>query len=126
MKTKFLSIILFLFLGLLISENIFAQDSTETKKHHWKWDWEFDEFDEWFNFKMPSITVGYGLSDIEHKNITDPFSDVNLIDLKLGHTSRKPRSRMDSSPTQTASRHDRPWGLTGPPLEPVRPLESLS
>ena len=105
MKTKFLSIILFLFIGLLISENIFAQDSTETKKHHWKWDWEFDEFDEWFNFKMPSITVGYGLSDIEHKNITDPFSDVNLIDLKLGHTSRKPsRPASTSSPRPTPNR----------------------
>jgi hypothetical protein len=89
MKTKSLSIILFLFTALLISENIFAQDSTETKKHHWKWDWQFDEFDEWFNFKMPSITVGYGLSNIEHKKITDSFSDVNLIGIKLGHTARK-------------------------------------
>ena len=89
MKTKSLPIIIFLFVALILSENAFAQDSTETKKHKWEWDWEFEGFDEWFNFRMPSISIGYGLTDLEHKKITDPFSDVNLIDLKLGHTERK-------------------------------------
>ncbi|MEJ2494116.1 MAG: hypothetical protein P8Y79_07285 [Ignavibacteriaceae bacterium] len=89
MKTRSLPIILFLFTALILSENAFAQDSTETKKHKWEWDWEFEGFDEWFNFRMPSISIGYGLTDLEHKKITDPFSDVNLIDLKLGHTERK-------------------------------------
>ena len=91
MKTKSFTIILCLFVSFLISGSIFARDSTDTKKHDWKWDWEFDDFDEWINFgeKMPSISLGYGLTNIEDKRISESFADANLAYLKLGYTKRK-------------------------------------
>lgn len=91
MKIRLITISLILFAGFIACGSIFAQDSTETKKHDWKWDWEFDDFDEWINFgqKMPSISLGYGLTNIKDKKISESFSDANLIDLKLGYTKRK-------------------------------------
>lgn len=91
MKTKAFTIILFLFASFLIGGNTFAQDSTDTEKHDWKWDWEFDDFEEWMNFgqKMPSISFGYGLTSLDSKRITEPVADANLVNLKLGHTTRK-------------------------------------
>jgi len=66
-----------------------AQDSTETKEE-WKWDWEWDD-EEWTDWesKSPTISFHYGISELSRKDIQSSFSNNNLIELKLGHTSLK-------------------------------------
>ena len=86
-------IILIILIGLFVlpMQKLFAQDSTKTKKGKWEWGWDIKEFGEWIHWgkKMPTISLNYGFTDIEHKKITDPFAAANLIELKLGHTTRK-------------------------------------
>ena len=77
------SIIMF----LVVSFNIFGQDTTETKEE-WKWHWE--EVGDWVDWwkKKPSISLNYGFSQLKRKDVEAPFADNNLIDLKLGYTSK--------------------------------------
>ncbi len=86
-KTTFAAVILF----SLLSPNfiLLAQDSTKTEKE--KWTWEFDDLGDWVNWgkKMPTISILYGFTDISNRNISDPFSDASMLELQLGHTSRK-------------------------------------
>jgi len=91
MITKLLFITAFLSLPLFFSVTLFAQDSTETEKDKWKWSWEFDEFEQWIYFgkKMPTISLLYGITEVSNENISDTFSDANLLELQLGHTTRK-------------------------------------
>jgi hypothetical protein len=65
----------------------FAQDTTETKED-WKWHWE--EVGDWVDWwkKKPSISLNYGFSMISRKDVEAPFADNNLLDLKLGYTSK--------------------------------------
>jgi hypothetical protein len=66
-----------------------AQDSTKARdKDSWKLEW--DDFDEWkvWKNKKPTISLNYGFSDISRKDIEAPFADNNLIELKLGYTSK--------------------------------------
>ncbi|HSW56245.1 MAG TPA: hypothetical protein VLH59_14260 [Ignavibacteriaceae bacterium] len=73
---------LFIFFSPFI---IVAQDSTETSDT-WKWEWdEFDEWTEWKN-KKPTISIDYGLSDISRTDVENPFAKSSLIELKLGYT----------------------------------------
>ena len=64
-----------------------AQDTTETKEE-WKWHWE--EVSDWVDWwkKKPSISLYYGFSNINRKDVEAPFADNNLIELKLGYTSK--------------------------------------
>jgi hypothetical protein len=64
-----------------------AQDTTETKEE-WKWHWE--EVGDWVDWwkKKPGISLYYGLSNINRKDVEAPFADNNLIELKLGYTSK--------------------------------------
>jgi len=91
MITKLLFITAFLSLLLFFSVTLFAQDSTETEKDKWKWSWEFDEFEQWIYFgkKMPTISLLYGITEVSNENISDTFFDANLLELQLGHTTRK-------------------------------------
>jgi len=84
-------IILLILIGLFIipQQKSFAQDSTKTKKE--KWEWDMMEFGDWIHWgkKMPTISLNYGFTDIEHEKISEPFATTNLIELKLGHTNRR-------------------------------------
>lgn len=86
-------IILLILIGLFITPQLklFAQDSTKTKKEKWEWEWDIMEFGDWIHWgkKMPTISLNYGLTDIEHEKISEPFAPTNLIELKLGHTTRR-------------------------------------
>ena len=90
-KLFFPSIIL---LFTLITVDLFAQDSTETSDTwdwNWEWKWEKNEFNEWLNFgkEDPTISISYGLAELEHKNISDEFGKAGIIELKLGYTNEK-------------------------------------
>ncbi|MBT8379127.1 MAG: hypothetical protein KJN64_07845 [Ignavibacteria bacterium] len=63
-----------------------SQDTTETEE--WKWHWE--EVGDWVDWwkKKPSIGLKYGFSTIERKDVEAPFANNNLIELKLGYTSK--------------------------------------
>ena len=81
----FLTVMLTLFWGT----NILAQDSTKSKVH-WGWEWDFDEFNEWIQSteKLPTISLQYGFSNINHKDVSSEFIDPGLVELKLGYTAR--------------------------------------
>jgi len=91
MKINTSLLIAFALIIIVSPLNLIAQDTTETEKKKWEWSWEFDELEEWVHFgkKMPSISFLYGLTNIEHKNISDSFADANLLELNLGHTTRR-------------------------------------
>jgi hypothetical protein len=91
MKTKLLFITAFLSSLLFSGVNLFAQDSTETEEDKWEWSWETDEFEQWIHFgrKMPTVSFLYGITDVSNENISDSLADANLIELQLGHTTRR-------------------------------------
>ncbi|MDZ7626462.1 MAG: hypothetical protein U5J96_18700 [Ignavibacteriaceae bacterium] len=72
---------------------ISAQDSTETTEEEWKWDeeWKLEWEEEWtaWSNKKPTLSLNYGFSDISRTDVEAPFSDNNLIELKLGYTYKK-------------------------------------
>jgi hypothetical protein len=76
------------FLSFSFTPLIIAQDSTEADEG-WKWQWE--DVEEWVDFwkKKPSISLHYGFSNISRKDVITPFANNNLIELKLGYTTRK-------------------------------------
>jgi hypothetical protein len=71
---------------------IFAQDSTETEEE-WKWDeeWKLEWEEEWsaWSNKKPTLSLNYGFSEISRTDVEAPFSDNNLLELKLGYTYKK-------------------------------------
>jgi len=91
MKTKLLFIAALLSSLLFSGVNLFAQDSTETKEDDWEWSWEVEEFEQWIHFgrKMPTISFLYGITDVSNENISDSLADANLLELQLGHTTRR-------------------------------------
>jgi len=76
------------FLSFSFTSLIIAQDSTEVDEG-WKWQWE--DVDDWVDFgkKEPSISLYYGFSNISREDVITPFADNNLIELKLGYTTRR-------------------------------------
>jgi hypothetical protein len=85
---------------LLTPFRISAQDTTETKEE-WKWEWDdFDEFTQWKN-KRPTISLNYGFSDITRSDVVNPFANNNLIELKLGYTSKRITKYADYIDKQT-------------------------
>jgi hypothetical protein len=91
MKSKLLFITTVLTSLLFSGVTLLAQDSTETKEDKWDWSWEYDEFEQWvvFGRKMPTISFLYGITDVRDESISDPLADANLLELQLGHTTRK-------------------------------------
>ena len=89
MKLNLLPVLSIILISNLLCANIFAQDSLNIKEHDW--DWEFDDFKEWADWskKMPTISLQYGITGINHKSINDPFADANILELQLGYTTRK-------------------------------------
>ncbi len=84
---KKISVITTLIITLFSGYNLLSQDSTETEKD-WEWDWEVDDWADWHN-KKPTISVDYGFSDISRVDVEAPFTDNNLIELKLGYTNKR-------------------------------------
>ena len=84
LKRLFLSLALLLF---SYSSVINAQDSTKADEG-WKWDWEWEDFKDWEK-KKPSLSLHYGFSNLTRKGFVTSFADNNLIEIKLGYTSRK-------------------------------------
>ena len=91
---KFLLII---FLSFILVLPNYAQNETDTvETEEWdEWeDWDDDEdWGEKFHKDMfsisgsPTIAVKYGLSKMDHKNLSESFSDPRSIELKLGYTN---------------------------------------
>ena len=84
-------LILLCFLSLSFTSLIIAQDSTEADEG-WKWQWE--DVDDWVDFwkKEPTISLHYGFSNISRNDVITSFADNNLIELKLGYTTRRSSS----------------------------------
>jgi hypothetical protein len=78
--------ILLITLCLISTAALTAQDSTNTKK---SWEWEWDEFEDWIDWKSksPTISFHYGISDLSRKDLSTSFEDNALLELKLGYTS---------------------------------------
>jgi len=91
MKTNLLFITAVLSSLLFSSVKLFAQDSTETEKDKWDWSWEYDEFEQWIHFgrKMPTISFLYGITDVKNESISESLADGNILELQLGHTTRR-------------------------------------
>ncbi len=68
-----------------------AQDSTKTDDEDWAWEWEWDYVDDWISWsqKKPTISLDYGLSKISREDVDASFANNDLIELKLGYTTRK-------------------------------------
>jgi hypothetical protein len=84
-KKQFVLIsILFFSASLLIN----AQDTSDTDE---SWHWEWDDVKEWTGWwkKKPSVSLNYGFSNLSRKDVVAPFADNNLIELKLGYTTRR-------------------------------------
>ena len=78
------------FLLMIISPlYINAQDSTKTDDEDWAWEW--DDVDDWISWsqKKPTISLNYGFSNISQEDAEASFANNDLIELKLGYTTRK-------------------------------------
>lgn len=90
---KLFSITILYLIILFIPFQISAQDSTETTEEEWKWDdewkkeWE-EERTAWSN-KRPTLSLNYGFSEVSRTDGESPFSDNNLLELKLGYKYKK-------------------------------------
>ena len=91
MKTKLLFITALLSSLLFSGITLFAQDSTKTEDDDWEWSWEVEEFEQWIHFgrKMPTVSLLYGITDVSNESMSEPLSDANLLELQLGHTTRR-------------------------------------
>jgi hypothetical protein len=79
------------FLLMIISPlYIIAQDSTKTDEND-EWAWEWDDVDDWISWsqKKPTISLNYGFSNISREDVDASFANNDLIELKLGYTTRK-------------------------------------
>jgi len=90
---KLFSSTILYFIILFTPFQISAQDSTETTDEEWKWDeeWKMEWEEEWaaWSNKKPTISLNYGFSEISRTDVEAPFTDNNLIELKLGYTYKK-------------------------------------
>lgn len=79
------------------SNDAVEEDSAEASNMDWNnwednWDnfeFDFDLFDPYFS-KSPSISLTYGLSNINLHNFSGSFADPQIPEIKLGYTSEKP------------------------------------
>jgi len=90
MKQFYLNFTLLLILFTPIC--ITAQDSTKAKDDDdWAWELEWDDVDDWISWsqKKPTISLNYGLSTISRDDVEQSFAKNDLIELKIGYTTRK-------------------------------------
>jgi hypothetical protein len=98
---KLFSITILYLIILFTPFQISAQDSTETTEEEWKWEWDdFDEWTEWKN-KKPTVSIDYGLSDISRTDVENPFAKNSLIELKLGYSYNRISKYADYIDKQT-------------------------
>jgi hypothetical protein len=45
---------------------------------------------------MPTISLLYGITKVSNESITEPLSDANLLELQLGHTTRRMSNYADN------------------------------
>ncbi len=83
----FFRIIFTALFSLFLTSVFFAQDTTDAEEG-WKWDWDWEEVEDWAK-KEPSISLHYGFSNLSRKDFIASFANNNLIEVKLGYTSRK-------------------------------------
>jgi len=88
--------ILFLFLICIVAAvNVLAQDNKDTTitdnggwgkhhRHHFKFEFFKHEFE-----GSPTISLDYGFSKMNLKNLDEKFANPNLIELRLGYTNLK-------------------------------------
>jgi len=83
--------IVFIILALTATTLSLKAQEEDTSKAGEGWKWEWDEFEEWTEGqkKQPTIFFNYGFSNISRKDIEAPFTDNNLLELKLGYTYHK-------------------------------------
>ena len=78
---------------ITFSGNLTAQDSTKTNDNDngWEWSWDSNEFEQWVHFgkKLPTISLQYGLTDANRNDISAEFTNPNLLEMQIGHTSRR-------------------------------------
>lgn len=76
--------ILLAFFTLLFATSLFAQAN-----FHYSSKWEsWDDWDRWgveFEYDRPFIEFNYGFGEPKHENFNSDFSNVGLIELKLGY-----------------------------------------
>lgn len=69
-------------------------DSTKTDKD-WVWHWnEWNDGEDWtanFGFKdsKPAISLQYGLTEIDQRDLQTKFVDPNLVEVKLGYIKER-------------------------------------
>jgi hypothetical protein len=89
---KFLLIALLSF--FIVLPAFAQQDIDTTGTEEWD-DWDDWEDEDWgdkfkgdiFDFKgSPTVSIFYGLTELNHKNLRRPFADPRSIELKIGHT----------------------------------------
>ena len=87
-KMKQITFTVISFLTFISTLNLQAQDSTKTDDD---WAWEWDYVGDWTDFweKMPTISLDYGISNLSREDVEASFATNNLIELKLGYTTRK-------------------------------------
>jgi len=81
-------LLLLSFIILLPFSASFAQDEdvTTDNKLYWEWEKYFWEKD---TYKMPTISLNYGFSQMNLNGFSSPLADPNLVELKLGFTTEK-------------------------------------
>ncbi|MGE5797117.1 MAG: hypothetical protein ACM34N_10045 [Ignavibacteria bacterium] len=63
------------------------EEDTSDNWKHWNMDWEWDDFHGKDFFKDPSISLSYGLANMNLKGFSGSFADPGLIELKLGYST---------------------------------------
>ncbi|MDT3695738.1 MAG: hypothetical protein ROY99_05045 [Ignavibacterium sp.] len=89
-RLKLLSALIIIF---SCSFSIAQQDSSKSTDD-WDWHWKWDEWKDWenwdfdFDFEQthPSVSMQYGLANINRTDIKSNFVNPNLFELKLGYT----------------------------------------
>ena len=94
-------LLIFLFV-IIISPIILAQDDSTKTEKDWDWHWNFNNWDDWSDWKMdfgfsenhPAISLQYGMANLKRDDIQSEFVDPNVLELKLGYI--KDRKAWDS------------------------------
>jgi hypothetical protein len=85
--------LLFVIIILYLSPNLFSQKDSSYSEDEWKWHWawqNWDDLEDWeldlgFHNTRPTISLQYGLAQINRKDLQAEFVDPNLLELKLGY-----------------------------------------
>lgn len=87
-------VIVFLSLPLLAQQEEGEEDKDKEKK--WRWEWEFDDIDFSFRKSKPTISLQYGMGQIQRDDMGSSIADPGLFELKLGYMRDKQAWRSDN------------------------------